>query len=200
MNKRLFQLGLSLLGVMAASSVLAVSAPAWTAKLPEAVKWQETTSIGTLLVGTSASISSLDPETGAIQWTRSEFAKTSPFNVREIPGTPVLLVNDHSSMMAPKTKLAALDIITGKTIWETEKEMGYPIGAFPILSKKLVLVFQNGSSEGGGVYMTAYEILTGKKLWRVKYSGASDVILHRAENSGKFFVTMDLSGNAEPVV
>lgn len=200
MKKHLLQLGLSLLSVAAATSALAVSSPAWTAKLPEAVKWQETTTIGTLLVGTAGSICSLDPETGAIQWTRSEFAKTSTFNVREIPGTPVLLVNDHSSTMNPKTKIAALDIITGATIWETEKEQGYPIGAFPVLSKKLVLVFQNGSSEGGGVFMTAYEILTGKKLWRVKYSGAGDVTLHRADNSGKFIPTMDLSGNTEPVV
>ena len=200
MNKRIIQLGLSLLSVAAINSALAVSSPAWTAKLPEAVKWQETTSIGTLLVGTSASICSLDPETGAIQWTRSEFAKTSTFNVREIPGTPVLLVNDHSSAMNPKTKIAALNILTGETLWETEKEQGYPIGAFPVLSKKLVLVFQNGSSEGGGIYLTAHEILTGKKLWRVKYSGAGDVILHRADNSGKFIPTMDLSGNAEPVV
>ena len=201
MNQRLLQLGLSaLLSVAATPSLLAVSSPAWTAKLPEAVKWQETTSIGTLLVGTAGSICSLDPETGTIQWTRSEFDKTSTFNVREIPGTPVVLVNDHSSMMNPKTKIAALDIITGATIWETEKEQGYPIGAYPVLSKKLVLVFQNGSSEGSGIYLTAFEILTGKKLWRVKYSGAGDVIQHRADNSGKFIVTTDLSGNTEPVV
>lgn len=203
MNKTLFQLGLSaLLSVAATTSSLAVSSPAWTAKLPEAVKWQETTSIGTLLVGTSASICSLDPETGAIQWTRSEFAKTSPFNCREIPGTPVLLVNDHSSTINPKTKIAALNILTGETLWETEKEQGYPIGAFPILSKKIVLVIQSGyiQGEGNGVFMTAHEILTGKKLWRVKYSGANDIHLHPADNSGKFFVTLDLSGNAEPVV
>lgn len=202
MKKHLLQLGLSILIVAAATPALAVSSPAWTAKLPEAVKWQETTTIGTLLVGTSGSICSLDPETGTIQWTRSEFDKTSPFNVREIPGTPVLLVNDHSSAMNPKTKLAALDILTGETIWETEKEQGYPIGAFPIVAKKLVLVFQNGyvQGEGGGLFMTAYEILTGKKLWRVKYGGANDAILHPADNSGKFFVTTDLSGNSQPVV
>ena len=202
MKKHLLQLGLSFLAVATTTSALAVSSPAWTAKLPEAVKWQETTSIGTLLVGTSGSICSLDPETGTIQWTRSEFDKTSPFNVREIPGTPVLLVNDHSSAMNPKTKLAAIDILTGETIWETEKEQGYPIGAFPILSKKLVLVFQNGyvQGEGGGLFMTAYEVLTGKKLWRVKYGGANDAILHPADNSGKFMVTTDLSGNSQPVV
>ena len=200
MNKRLFRLGLSLLSVAAINSALAVSSPAWKTKLPEAVKWQETTSVGTLLVGTSASICSLDPETGAIQWTRNEFAKTSPFNVYEVVGTPVLLVNDHSSQFNPKTKIVALNLITGETLWEIEREQGYPIGMYAFPQKNIALVFQNGSSEGGGVFMSGYEILTGKKLWRVKYSGAGDIIQHPADNSGKFIITTDLSGNAEPVL
>lgn len=204
MNKRLFQLGLTaLLNVAAITSALAVSSPAWTAKLPEAVKWQETTSIGTLLVGTAGSICSLDPETGAIQWTRSEFAKTTPFNVHEIEGTPVLLVNDHSSMMNPKTKIVALNILTGETIWEIEREQGYPIGMYSFPGKNIALVFQNGYSQadgGNGLFMSAYEILTGKRLWRVKYGSLNAAALHPSDNSGRFIVTTDLSGHAQPVV
>ena len=203
MNKRFFNAGLSaFLCVSSTLPVCAATSPAWSAKLPEAVKWQEVTTVGNLLVGTSGSITSLDPETGNIQWTRKEFSKSSPFNVREIPGTPILLVNDHSSTISPRTKITGLDILTGETLWETDKEPGYPVGAFPIPSKKVVLIFSNGyfEGEGSGVFMAARDILTGKQLWRVKYAGANDMILHPADNSGKFFITTDLSGNAEPVV
>lgn len=181
---------------------IAASTPAWTAELPDSVKWQEVTSLGTLLVGTAGTLNSIDPETGTIEWSHKEFAKTTPFNVREIPGTPVLLINDHSSMINPKTKITALDILTGETLWETDAEKGYPVGAFPILSKNMVLVFQNGylEGEGTGLFMTARDIMTGKHLWHVKYAGANDAVLHPADNSGKFFITTDLSGNAEPVV
>jgi outer membrane protein assembly factor BamB len=203
MTQHLFRSGLlALLCATAISSSHAASSPAWTAKLPEAVKWQETTSIGTLLVGTSGSICSLDPETGATQWTRSEFAKTSPFNVYEVQGTPVLLVNDHSSQFSPKTKIAALNIMTGETLWETEKEQGYPIGMFAFPARGVALVFSSGyvQGDGNGVFMAAYEIMTGKRLWRVKYSSISDVALHPSDNSGKFIITTDLSGHARPVL
>lgn len=199
-------LHLHLLSLLVTTSALqpshAATQPAWKTKLPEAVKWQQITSAGTLLVGTSSSIASLDPDSGTVLWTRNEFAKTSPFNVREIPNSPILIVNDHSSTMNPKTKLAALDVLSGTTLWETEKEQGYPIGAFPITAKNLLLAFSNGyvEGEGAGLFMTARELSSGKKLWRVKYAGGNDVVLHPSDNSGKFFVTTDLSGHAEPVV
>ncbi len=176
--------------------------PEWAVKLPESVKWQQVSSVGTLLVGTSDTLCSIDPETGSTMWTRKEFSKTSPFNVREIPGTPVLLVNDHSSTFNPKTKIVALDILTGETIWETEREQGYPVGTYPIYTKKIVLIFSSGyvEGQGSGIFMAAHEIMSGKRLWRVKYSDASDLTLHLADNSGKFFATVDMSGHAEPVV
>ena len=197
-----FLSALVLASTLAAPPLHAVTDPVWKTKLPDSVKWQQVTSAGTLLVGGSSSLSSLDPETGAIQWTRTEFSKTSPFNVREIAGTPILLVNDHSSMINPKTKVTALDVLTGATLWETEKEQGYPLGIFPVVARNLFLTFGNGyvEGEGAGFFMTAREITTGKKLWRVKCGGSNDVVLHPSDNSGKFFVTNDLSGNAEPVV
>ena len=203
MNKYIFQISLGvLLGGAIAISARPAATPAWAVKLPESVKWQEVSSVGTLLVGTSSSLCSIDPETGATMWTRTEFSKTSPFNVREIPGTPVLLVNDHSSMINPKTKITALDILTGETIWETEREQGYPIGAYPIYAKKIVLVFGSGyvEGQGSGIFMTARDIMSGKQLWRVKYASQSDLTLHPSDNSGKFFITTDMSGHAEPVV
>ena len=176
--------------------------PVWTAKLHESAKWQTVTEIGTLLVGTEGSLCSFDSENGNSLWTRDDLKKTAQFNVRELPGTPVLLVNNHSGQMNPKTKILALDIATGKTLWETPEEQGYPIGIFPVLAKNLVLVFANAwQKEGGaGIYMSALEIETGKKLWETKYAKPSDVPLHPADNSGRFFVTLDLSGHQEPVV
>jgi len=177
-------------------------APVWTASLPGAAKWQDVTSIGTLLVGTDSGLCSLDPDSGAVLWSRTDFPKNSPFNVHEIPGTPILLVNNHSGAFSPKTKITALNIGTGETIWQTGEKQGYPLGIYPILEKNMVLVFANSSTEadGVGLYMTAYKISSGEQLWMTKHSGSGDVPLHPADNSGKFFVTMDLSGHQQPMV
>ena len=48
----------------ALTSAFAAGSPAWTTRLPDPVKWQQTTSVGTLLVGTGGSIYSLDIEEG----------------------------------------------------------------------------------------------------------------------------------------
>jgi len=180
----------------------AVTSPVWTSQLPDSAKWHSVSAVGTLLVGTDKALCSIDPDDGRVIWTRDDLAKTASFNVREIPGTPVLLINDYSGTINPKTKIYALNIATGETLWETERTQGYSVGAYPIYSKNTALVFANTwAQEGGsGLYMTAYDLATGKQLWQTKHSKANEVPLHPADNSGRFFVKLDLSGHQEPVV
>ncbi|MGV3757731.1 MAG: PQQ-binding-like beta-propeller repeat protein [Verrucomicrobiota bacterium] len=190
------------IALLAGGLVLNAATPDWSAKLPENVKWQTVTGAGTILVGTEKAIYSLDPETGAIMWKRTEFEKSAPFNVREIEGTPILFINDYSSNFNPKTKLYAVNLLSGETLWETPQEQGYPLGAYPFNAQGIAVVVSQGytDKEGAGVFLTAYETATGKQVWRVKHSKQGAFPLHPADNSGTFNVKMDLSGHQEPVI
>jgi outer membrane protein assembly factor BamB len=202
MMNRTAWLGCALVaGFLTLTQTLSAASVDWTFKVPEAVKWQSVTAVGTLLVGTDKAIYSIDPETGAQQWARTDIPKSSQFNVREITGTPILLINDYGGAINPKTQIRGVNIFTGENIWETEKVQGYPVGVFPLASKNMAVVFANlTAAEGTGLYMTAHELTTGKQLWQVKHSKWGDVPMHLADNSGKFFATVDLSGHQEPVV
>jgi outer membrane protein assembly factor BamB len=190
------------IALLAGNLVLHAATPDWSAKLTENVKWQRVTTVGTILVGTDKAIYSLDQDTGNVLWKRPEFEKSAPFNVREIEGTPILFINDYASNFNPQTKLYAVNLLTGETIWETAKEPGYAIGAYPFNSRRMALVVSQNYAhkDGAGVYLTAFETDTGKQLWQVKHSKANDFPLHPSDNSGTWNVKMDLSGHQEPVI
>lgn len=173
----------------------------WEQALPQARTWSAITNYGTLLIGTNNNLMSVNPENGNIMWTREDIPKTSSFNTREIPGTPLLLINDYVAIGA-QTTVRALDLGTGQEVWKTKPEPNYSIGMYPFPEKGIVVVFVNAyasEGEGNGVYMRALDIKTGKKLWQTKYSALNAFPLHIADNSG-FFTKMDLSGQQDPLL
>ena len=174
----------------------------WSARLPDKLKWQRVTEYGTLLVGTSGSVVNYDPATGKPLWIREDIDNIAPFNVREIQGTPALLVVQQTGSIPPKSKGYTLDIATGKTIWETKEITGSYLGAFAIPERQMAVFFvQQFDGEGGaGTFVRAVNAYTGALLWSTKYGDVNDIQLHTAENSGMFFVKMDLSGHQSPVL
>ncbi|MEI6437243.1 MAG: PQQ-binding-like beta-propeller repeat protein [Candidatus Omnitrophota bacterium] len=173
----------------------------WEQTIPQKMTWSQVTDYGTLLVGTANNLLSINPDDGSVIWTRDDLPKTASFNARTIPGTPILLINDYVAIGA-KTKIRAIDLGTGKEIWQTEPEMAYSIGMYPFTKEGIVVLFFNGfgtEKEGNGVYMRAYDIKTGAVKWQTKYSALNAFPLHLADNSG-FFAKVDLSGQQEPIV
>ncbi|HVU25672.1 MAG TPA: PQQ-binding-like beta-propeller repeat protein [Opitutus sp.] len=176
----------------------------WTAKLPADAKWHTLTDLGTLLVGTNDAILAYDPDSGQQLWTRGEFKKTSPFNAREIPGTPFLVCHTSEGFAGlAKVTLYEIDYLTGKTVWQTPPTTGQFLGAVPVITKDLVLVLLNSNGPDGkdnGTWIYAYNLADGTQKWATKFAKTGAIRLHMADNSGKFMPTLDLSGYHDPVV
>lgn len=191
-----------------AASIVAIPAFAagkqlWTAKLPGDAKWHSLTGLGTLIVGTNDAIVAYDPDNGQQLWQRGEFKKSSAFNAREIAGTPYLICHTAEGLGGQKVALYTIDYMTGKTVWQTPEMTGQYLGAIPVAEKNLVLFLVNGAGPDGkeqGTWLTAFDINDGTKKWTTKFSKLGAIQLHLADNSGKFFMTSDLSGYHDPVV
>jgi outer membrane protein assembly factor BamB len=115
--------------VLVMSIFLSVNAMAsekllWEAQLPQKMAWNQLTFAGTLLVGSTTSITSYNPDTGKEMWHRDDLTRTAPFNVREITGFPILVVSDYAGMAGSQTQLYGINLVTGENIWQTEKMMG----------------------------------------------------------------------------
>lgn len=189
---------------LAAASAFGSSKQLWTAKLPDDAKWHSLTGLGTLIVGTDRAILAFDPESGQQLWKREEFKKTSPFNAREIPGTPFLICNTTGGIGGlTKTTFFAVDYMTGQNAWQTPEMQGQYLGTVPVPAKGLVLFVVNGNGPDGkdpATYLYAHDLNDGKQKWSLRLAKIGAIRLHVADNSGKFIPTTDLSGYHDPVV
>ncbi len=105
---------------------------------------------GTLIVATEHTLAHYAAESGERLWQRDDFKKLAPFNVTAIAGTPYLLINEHLSSIPPKGRLQVLDIMSGKTLWDTGEVPGFNLGVYPVIEKNLVM-FVFDRTGGGGV-------------------------------------------------
>src|SRR5262249_19014237 len=153
--------------------------PSWTYPAGQEIKWHRMTSLGTLLVGTDDGIACLDPETGKTIWKRDDLKKVPDFSVDELNGTPLVLVTDNQG--SSKTQLHAIEMLSGKDFWQTERLKGAAIGVYPIYDKAMVLLLTspNVSQNKADPDMIALDLLSGEVKWESKFPDKVD--LHAVE-------------------
>jgi PQQ-dependent dehydrogenase (methanol/ethanol family) len=83
-------------------------------------------------------------------------------------------------------ELAALDAATGREIWRVrnaDPKLGATLAAAPLVVQDLVIAGVSGAEYGVRGYLTAYDALTGRLVWRGYSTGPdSDVLIDAAPN------------------
>jgi outer membrane protein assembly factor BamB len=184
-----------LLFLVVAARELRAGGVLWSLKSPQEVKWHRVTSVGSLVVGMDDAVTCYSPDNGQALWQRPELKKVSEFQVTEVVGTPVLLIGDTEGS---KAKLYALDILTGKSIWESERIKGAAVGVAPIYEKSMVLLLtiRDSKMSKDKPDMIAFDLASGEVLWESEF--ADKVDLH-AVGARTFITRYDLSGHQPPV-
>src|SRR6478735_1583172 len=98
----------------------AVAQPAWQAPLDSKIHFYQTTDFGILLAGTDRSLYALDGQTGERIW-RRETGRIQETAVTPVPETDVVL---FSRDLGSKSRLEAVDLATGTTLWQSDKVKG----------------------------------------------------------------------------
>lgn len=180
--------------------LLAAAKPefAWTLNANGDVKWHKITAAGTYLFGTDAGLYSVDPETGEYLWKREDLRKVPEFAVEEMAGAPLLFVADDDGKLMKSTKLYALDILTGKTIWETDKLQGQLADLFPDYAHNAIVLVANTYGGKARLQLLHIDLLTGQANFDLPLEAKVD--LYISEKSGKFSPRMDLNGHAAPTI
>lgn len=189
-----FPFSLSLILVF---STIVSATTLWSHKPGSDVNWQQLTDLGTLLVGTDDAINCYDAETGKVIWKR-DFRKTSESQVQEIHASPLLLVSENSGWGQTKTKLTAVNLVDGTTLWESEKLKGATVNVLPVYEKNMVIlttvVAATASKDKPDIM--AFDMVDGTILWESELPDKVD--LHAIEGAGKYIVKFDLSGHQPP--
>lgn len=167
----------------------------WQANLDSKILHYQTTDFGIVLAGTERSLYAIDGTTGTRIW-RRETGRTSETSVTIIPDTDLLL---FSRDLGGKSRVEAVDIMTGKTVWESDKMKGdvMQLAADPSLDLLAAVVVRNArGSVGDDVKRTptvhVLKLSDGDELWKRELDGDIEMMPSRfGENLGELDFTLD---------
>ena len=95
-------------------------AQAWSTKLDKTVRFYQTTDLGVIIVGTEKSVYAVDGASGNTLWRRKD-AELDENDVAPVPGSDLLLLSFEKG---ERTRVEAVDIMTGDRIWRSDKIKG----------------------------------------------------------------------------
>ncbi|HYP49436.1 MAG TPA: hypothetical protein VEQ34_00740, partial [Pyrinomonadaceae bacterium] len=92
----------------------------WDARLDGRVRFYQTTDFGVLIAATERSLYALDGHTGETIW-RKNVGNINETAVTPVPGTDLILLSLDEGK---KSRVAALDLLSGASIWTSDKIKG----------------------------------------------------------------------------
>ncbi|MBI1875324.1 MAG: PQQ-dependent dehydrogenase, methanol/ethanol family [Acidobacteria bacterium] len=125
---------------------------------------------GVMFVSTPGNqVIAIDAKTGTLLW---RYKRPLPEDVVLLHPTSrgVALSGDKVFFAAGEAVLVALDVRTGKEVWTAkveENKNGYYMTAAPLVADGKVVIGASGGEYGVRGFVAAYDIETGKEVWRV---------------------------------
>jgi outer membrane protein assembly factor BamB len=177
------------------SLITAFAQPAWQASLDSKIHFYQTTDFGIVLAGTERSLYALDGQTGERMW-RRETGRIEETAVTPVPDTDVIL---FSRDLGSRSRLEAVDLASGATLWQSEKVKGdvLQLAADPandLLAVVLVKDPRGGASDGlkRKPIVHVLQLSTGEELWKKEFDGEIEMMPSRfGENLGEIAYTLD---------
>ena len=177
--------GLSLFVLLSSLPALAQS---WTAKLDKDISFYQPTEMGVLIVGTEKSLYAIDASSGDTLWHRKD-TSLDETDVAPLPGTDLLLL---SFQKGDKARIEAVDILTGDSLWRSEKIKGAVMQTTVDTDTNLLAVVlakdaKNRVRDGfkRRPLLHVLDLATGNELWKYDVGEVEMMPARWHEDSGK---------------
>ncbi len=169
-------------------SSLPALAQSWTAKLDKDISFYQPTEMGVLIAGTEKSLYAIDASTGETLWRRKD-TSLDETDVAPVPGTDLLLLSFEKG---DKARIEAVDILTGDSIWRSEKIKGAVLQTSVDTANNLLAVVLAKDAKGKArdgfkrrPLLHVLDLATGDELWKYDISEVEMMPAHWPEDSGK---------------
>lgn len=170
-----------------------VHAQVWTAKLDKTIRFYQTTDIGVVVAGTEKSLYAIDGSTGETLW-RLKDASLDENDVAPVPGSDLLLLSFEKG---ERTRVEAVDILTGNMIWKSSKIRGGVMQmAVDTTANLLAVVFAkdaSGKANDGFKRRPLVHVLdlsSGDEVWKYEASEV-EMMPSRWSETGEVEYTFD---------
>jgi len=180
-----------------AAGTLASLPSNWSAKFDGKVLFHQTTELGALIIGTEKSLYAVDGETGEVLWRRKD-VRLDESDVAPVVGTDLLLLSFEKG---GKTRVEAVDLMSGNTLWRSDKIRGgvMQMAVDPENDLAAVVFARDAKGEAKEGFkrrptVHLLSLVTGDELW--KQDLESDVEMMPAQwpaqsDSGETIYTLD---------
>jgi outer membrane protein assembly factor BamB len=169
-------------------SSLPAFAQSWTAKLDKDIRFYQPTEMGVVIAGTEKSLYAIDGSSGEVLWRRKD-AELDETDVAPVPGTDLVLLSFEKG---DKARIEAVDVLTGNSIWRSEKIKGavMQISVDPetnLLAVVLVKDAKNRARDGfkRRPLLHVLDLASGDELWKYEAGEVEMMPSRWPEDSGK---------------
>lgn len=190
----MIRLGLLISVLLIPASIL-FAQPAWQADLDSKIRFYQTTDFGIVLAGTERSLYAVDGQTGERLW-RRETGRINETAITPIPDTDLILFTRD---LGSKSRLEAVDLITGSSIWQSEKVKGdvMQLAVEPSADLLAVVLVKDAKGDAGSVLkrkpvVHILRLSDGEELWKKELDGEIEMMPARfGEGLGEVAFTLD---------
>src|SRR5688500_15567474 len=143
--------------------------PAWQASLDSRISFYQTTDLGVVVAGTVNSLYAIDGQTGERLW-RRQTGRISETAVTTVPDTDLLLITRD---LGSKSRMEAVDLISGSTVWQSERVKGdvMQLAADPAADLIAVVLIKDARGSIGSEFkkkpvVHVLRLSDGSELWK----------------------------------
>lgn len=167
----------------------------WDAGLDSRISFYQTTDFGIVLAGTERSLYAIDGQTGERIWRRST-GKINETAVTPIPDTDLIL---FSRDLGSKSRLEAVDLVSGASIWQSDKVKGdvMQLAVDPESDLIALVLVKDPKANAGSEFkrkpiVHVLRLSTGDELWKKELDGDIEMMPSRfGEGLGEIAFTLD---------
>ena len=148
---------------------LPVFAQSWTTKVDNDIRFYQSTEIGVVIAGTEKSLYAIDGGSGQILWRRKD-TSLDETDVAPVPGTDLVLLSFEKG---DKARIEAIDVLTGDSIWRSEKIKGavMQISTDPANNLLAVVLAKDAKSRARDGFkrrplLHVLDLASGDELWK----------------------------------
>jgi len=179
---------LSCIALLLLFSSLPVFGQSWSVKLDKDIRFYQSTDMGIVIAGTEKSLYAIDGSTGDTLWRRKD-TSLDETDVAPVPGTDLLLL---SFERGDKARIEAVDLLTGNSIWRSDKIKGAVMQVSVDTENNLLALVlakdaKNRPRDGFKRHPLLYvlDLAGGNELWKAEIGEVEMMPSRWPEDSGK---------------
>ena len=167
----------------------------WQANLDGKVRFYQTTDFGVLVAGTDNSLYAIDGQTGETVW-RKRTRGLDETSITPVPSTDLILVSTDEG---DKSRVEAVDLLSGATIWRSDKVKGdvLQLAVEPAQNLLAVVLVKKTTGKIGEEFkrhpiVHVLNLSNGDELWKKELESDVDMMPSRfGEDLGEVSFTLD---------